>query len=268
MLQTLLRSRTASGTAYLDRGRGDETVVLVHGVGMRLEAWAPQIERLAETFRVIAVDLPGHGHSAPLGRPPRLVHFVEWFERTLGEIDAGPVNVAGHSMGALVATGIAATAPGRVKRVALLNGVHRRSEAARKAVEARADEIASGNFDRQAPLSRWFSPEEDGSKAYALTRDLLQAVDAGGYATAYQAFATGDSVYSGCWPDVACPALFLTGDGDLNSTAGMARDMAAAAPHGRAVVIEGHRHMVNLTAPEAVNAALIDWLHWEVENDI
>ena len=44
--------------------------------------------------------------------------------------------------------------------------------------------------------------------------------------------------------------------------------MAAAAPHGRAVVIEGHRHMVNLTAPEAVNAALIDWLHWEVENDI
>ncbi|MDZ7907552.1 MAG: hypothetical protein U5N10_04580 [Gemmobacter sp.] len=47
----------------------------------------------------------------------------------------------------------------------------------------------------------------------------------------------------------------------LNSTADMARDMAAAARRGRAVVIEGHRHMVNLTAPEAVNAsACADWL--------
>lgn len=268
MLQTLPRSRTSSGAAYLDRGRRGETVVLVHGVGMRIEAWAPQIDRLAEDFRVIAVDLPGHGQSAPLGAPPQLAHFVEWFDRTLDALGAGPVNVVGHSMGALIATGIAATAPERVKRVALLNGVHRRSAAARKAVEARAREIASGVFDREAPLLRWFSPDERTGEAHSLTRDLLNAVDPAGYAAAYQAFATGDSLYSHCWPNVAFPALFLTGAGDLNSTAGMAREMAAAAPHGRAVVIEGHRHMVNLTAPEAVNRALVDWLHWEVENEI
>ena len=41
MLQTLQRSRTPSGAAYLDQGRGDETVVLIHGVGMRIEAWSP-----------------------------------------------------------------------------------------------------------------------------------------------------------------------------------------------------------------------------------
>ena len=268
MLQTLQRSETRSGTAFLARGQGDETVVLIHGVGMRIEAWTPQIDRLAEEFRVVAVDLPGHGYSAPLGKAPHIAHFVEWFDRTLDEIAEGPVSVAGHSMGALISTGIAATAPSRIKRVALLNGVHRRSEAARKAVEARAEEIVSGSFDREAPLARWFSPEEAGSEAFRLTRDLLQAVDAGGYAAAYKAFATGDSVYSDCWPRVACPALFLTGDGDLNSTADMAREMAAAAQHGRAVVIEGHRHMVNLTAPAAVSAALVDWLHWEVQDDI
>ena len=111
MLQTLQRSRTPSGAAYLDRGRGDETVVLIHGVGMRIEAWAPQIERLAEDFRVVAVDLPGHGFSAPLGQPPQLQHFVGWFETLLDELELGPVNVAGHSMGALIATGIVATAP-------------------------------------------------------------------------------------------------------------------------------------------------------------
>ncbi|UVC12166.1 alpha/beta hydrolase (plasmid) [Rhizobium sp. TH2] len=267
MLQTLQRSRTPSGAAYLDQGEGDETVVLIHGVGMRIEAWGPQIERLAETCRVIAVDLPGHGGSTPLDGPPRLEQFVAWFGRVLEELSLGPVNVAGHSMGALIVTGIAATAQDKVRRVALLNGVHRRSEAARKAVMARADEIVSGAFDREAPLSRWFSVEERNSEAYVLVRDLLQAVDAAGYADAYRAFASGDSIYSDCWPRVTRPALFLTGSDDMNSTAEMAQGMARAAPHGKVVVIPGHRHMVNLTTPETVNAALADWLTWEVEND-
>lgn len=267
MLQTLQRSETRSGTTYVDRGHGGETVVLIHGVGMRSEAWAPQIDRLAENFRVIAVDLPGHGDTPLLGKPGLLPHFVEWFDRTLDELEIGPVNVAGHSMGALIATGMAATAAEKVRRVALLNGVYRRSEAARRAVEARADEIISGAFDREAPLARWFADDEKDSEAYALTHALLDVVDPLGYAAAYEAFATGDLVYSDCWPRVTCPALFLTGDGDLNSTAEMAREMAAATPRGEPVVIEGHRHMVNLTAPEEVNRALIRWLGREVDND-
>ncbi len=261
------RSRTPSGATYIDLGRGDETVVLVHGVGMRIEAWAPQIARLARDRRVIALDLPGHGESAPLDGQPDLPRFVEWFGRTLDELETGPVNVAGHSMGALIATGAVATAPRKIKRVALLNGVHRRSPEARLAVEARADEIGSGRFDREAPLERWFSDEERHGEACRLVHDLLQMVDPAGYAAAYKAFATGDSVYSDCWPQVTCPALFLTGDGDPNSTPEMAREMAAAAPHGEAVIIEGHRHMVNLTAPDAVNRALEDWLGREVRDD-
>ena len=63
----------------------------------------------------------------------------------------------------------------------------------------------------------------------------------------------------------ALPALFLTAGDDPNSTPAMARAMAAAAPNGRAVVIEGHRHMVNLTAPQLVNAALADWLRTEAK---
>lgn len=260
MLPTLPRSKTPSGTAYVAQGEGSETLVLIHGVGMRIEAWRPQIDRLAGECRVIAVDLPGHGFSGPLDGPPELPCYVAWFRRFLEEIEAGPVNVAGHSMGALIASGIVAMAPEKVRRVALLNGVYRREPDARKAVQARALEIGSGDFDRVAPLARWFSGDEERTEAHALVRDLLQAVDPSGYAAAYKAFASGDAIYADCWPDVECPALFLTGDGDLNSTADMARHMAAAAPRGQAVVIEGHRHMVNLTAPDQVNRALADWL--------
>jgi pimeloyl-ACP methyl ester carboxylesterase len=58
--------------------------------------------------------------------------------------------------------------------------------------------------------------------------------------------------------------LFLTGEGDPNSTPAMADSMAALAPAGRACVIPGHRHMVNLTAPQLVNEALAAWLSQEV----
>lgn len=253
------RSETPSGTAYVAVGRG-EPLVLIHGVGMQLDAWLPQIEALSGSFEVIAADLPGHGGSAPLDSGSGLPDFVGRFALFLTEIDRGPVSVAGHSMGALIAGGLAVEARDLVRRVALLNGVHRRDPAARDAVRQRAAEIETGGFDREAPLRRWFGDGHEHEGAFALSRRLLAEVDQQGYATAYAAFANGDAVYADRWSEVTCPALFLTGEADLNSTPDMARAMAASTRLGRAVIISGHRHMVNLTAPEEVNAALTDWM--------
>lgn len=50
---------------YLDQGAG-EPLVLIHGVGMQASAWYPQIDDLSRDFRVISVDMPGHGRSDPL----------------------------------------------------------------------------------------------------------------------------------------------------------------------------------------------------------
>ena len=47
---------------YTRRGKG-EPLVLLHGIGHRLEAYDPVVEQLAENFDVIAVDLPGFGQS-------------------------------------------------------------------------------------------------------------------------------------------------------------------------------------------------------------
>lgn len=253
------RSKTRSGAAFATWGEG-EPLLLLHGVGMRIEAWSPQIPALSGSCRVIAADLPGHGDSAPLAPGADLGDFVRWALTLLQELDAGPVSVAGHSMGALIVGGMAAEAPDAVSRVALLNGVYRRNEQARHAVMTRAAEITTGHFDREAPLGRWFGNGHENEAAYRLCRDLLAGVDQQGYSTAYAAFAGGDMLYADRWPAIQCPALFLTGDGDGNSTPDMARAMAAAAPNGEAVIIEGHRHMVNLTAPDAVNAALLGWM--------
>ncbi|MGV2184805.1 alpha/beta hydrolase [Agrobacterium rhizogenes] len=255
----LPRSRTASGTAYHEVGSG-EPLVLIHGVGMRLEAWAPQISTFARTHRVIAVDMPGHGESSKLPAASPLEAFVGWFGGFLDEMALDGANVAGHSMGALVAGGSAATFGRRIKRVAYLNGVYRRDPEAKAAVLARAAAIPLTGVDKEGPLLRWFGDDRQSAVARDLTRNWLSLVDPQGYATAYAAFAGGDATYADRWPDVHVPALFLTGSDDPNSTPQMAEQMASITPKGWARIVEGHRHMVSLTAPEIVNELLAEWL--------
>lgn len=256
---SLERQYAGNGAAYHERGEG-EPLLLIHGVGMRLEAWAPQIEALSPSHRVISVDMPGHGDSAPLAKGSGLTAFVAWLGGVLDALALDCVNIAGHSMGALISGGAVACFPARVRRVALLNGVFRRDSVAKAAVMARATAIEAGGVDVEGPVQRWFADDEESRIPRLLTRRWLGQMDKDAYATAYGAFAGGDAVYADAWPTVTCPALFLTGSGDPNSTPEMARQMAALAPRGVAHIVDGHRHMVNLTAPEAVNALMREWL--------
>lgn len=252
-------SRSGARFAYREHGSG-APVVLIHGVGMQSAAWAPQIPALAAKHRVIAIDLPGHGGSDPLPVAAGLGDFVAWCEDAIRTLELGRINIVGHSMGALIVGGLAVTFPELVQRVALLNGVYRRDEQARAAVMARAAHIRAGKIDLDAPLDRWFADTPVERHARDLTASWLRDVDPMGYATAYTAFAQGDATYAKRLEGVACPLLALTGADDPNSTPKMARQIAAITRNGRAVVIEGQRHMVNLTEPEQVNAHLLDWL--------
>jgi pimeloyl-ACP methyl ester carboxylesterase len=256
MMQRTLRLSDGRAVRVLEAGAGT-LVLLLHGVGLRAEAWEPQIAALAATHRVIAADLPGHGDSDGLPHLPALPDYVAWAARLIAALGQ-PVAVAGHSMGALIALGLAVDRPALVQRAALLCPVHRRSPEARTAVLTRAEEIAVGRGGIDGPLSRWFGDET--SRLRTKVAGWLRSVPQAGYAAAYRAFATGDAVYADRLGSVTCPLLVLTAEGDANSSPGMTRAMAAMAPRGRAVVIAGHRHLVPLTAPDLVNAALADWL--------
>lgn len=259
-LTTLQLSKPLGKTAVHAVGKG-EPVVLIHGVGMQSAAWGPQVDFLSQTHRVLAIDMPGHGGSDPLPAGAQLPEFVTWLHDVLSELNLGRVNLVGHSMGALVAGGFTVTHPDLVSRVALLNGVFKRAKSASAAVIARAEEIGKGEFDLETPLTRWFGDSESDMAACAQVSGWLSDVNIDGYATAYNAFARGDATYAARFSEITCPFLALTGDGDLNSSPDMSRAMAAETANGRAIVIENHRHMVNLTAPDQVNDALNDWLN-------
>lgn len=263
-LTTLQLSEPYGQVACRDRGQG-APLVLIHGVGMQSAAWGPQIEAFSRSHRVLALDMPGHGGSAPLAGQPELPDYVAWLAAVIETLGCGPVNLAGHSMGALIAGGFAVAYPQMVSRLALLNGVYCRDAAARAAVASRATDIRAGRIDLETPLKRWFGDAPRDQVARAQVAGWLEAVDPAGYGAAYDAFAGGDATYAGGYTAITCPFLALTGALDPNSTPAMSQAMAQAAQRGRAVVIEGQRHMVNLTASARVNAALAEWLRVPLE---
>lgn len=266
MSKILPLSDTCDKLSYLTEGpaagclqnREALPVVMIHGVGLNANAWDPQIKALGKRYSVYALDMPGHGRSNKLPTGAQLADYVDWLGRALDDLGLARVNLVGHSMGALIAGGYAVTRGDRVARLALLNGVFRRGTQARLAVVSRARRMAQGHFDSEAPLQRWFETDERALRERV--REWLNNADPEGYATAYSAFAQGDETYADRFSDLHCPFLALTGDCDLNSTPEMTLAMAEAVPRGRAVIIKNHRHMVNLTAPEKVNAALGEWL--------
>ncbi|MFT4065450.1 alpha/beta fold hydrolase [Paraburkholderia sp.] len=261
------RGHTAgtSYSVYASRsGAASETVVLIHGVGMNQSVWAPQIEALSESFRVVVYDMLGHGESVLPSATPTLAEYAAQLKALLDALQIGRAHVIGHSMGALVALEFALVNAPRALSVVALNAVYDREPAQREAVMARAaslgDAPAASGVD--ATISRWFGDPVPGhlTQAAQAVRTLLLGVDPVGYARTYRLFACSDDAHVGRLAGLAVPALFLTGECDPNSSPQMSQAMAAVAPRARAEVIANERHMMNVTNPARVNASLLAFL--------
>ncbi|MER5435104.1 alpha/beta hydrolase [Streptomyces sp. NPDC002588] len=97
--------------------RGGETLLLVHGATCDSHDFAAQIGAFSARHRVIAPDLRGHGRSSGLTGGQRPRDFAADLSELLDDIDAGPVVVVGHSLGALVASVLAVEYPSLVRGV-------------------------------------------------------------------------------------------------------------------------------------------------------
>jgi pimeloyl-ACP methyl ester carboxylesterase len=95
------------------------TVVLVHGLGSRVEDWLPVARKLARTHRVVLAQLPGHGESA-MPEPLTLDRAAAALAATLAAEGRGPVTLVGHSIGGLVAARVALDQPARVRSLVLI----------------------------------------------------------------------------------------------------------------------------------------------------
>ena len=251
-----IRPRSEIGPLFaITAGQGPR-VLLLHGVGLRAEAWNKQIDALvAGGFGVTAPDMPGHGATPAR---PDLSTLEGYADQVAACLDA-PVVVIGHSMGAMIALDLGSRYPERVQGVVALNAVFRRSAAAKAAVMAHVAALDGQSLpDPTGPITRWFGDTPSAERS-ACDR-WLRAVDPAGYKAAYSVFATEDGPPVEALEKLRIPALFVTGSLEVNSTPQMSRDMAALAPQGRATVIAGAAHMMPMTHSDAVNKILTEFM--------
>lgn len=241
------------GLAVVTSGKGPR-IVLIHGVGLRAEAWGAQIAVMSAHHELLVPDLPGHSASAALPGSPDLQAYSDRIARLL---DQGAVLV-GHSMGAMIALDLASRYCDQVKGVVALNAIFKRSNAARAAVQERAAALDGVSVaDPASTLFRWFGHEP--SPERAACRDWLTVVDPHGYKAAYSVFATEDGPDETQLKNLPCPALFMTGGKEQNSTPAMSLAMADLAPNGTAEIVASASHMMPMTHPAEVNRALLDF---------
>ena len=91
------------GTVHaIEKGRG-RPLVLLHGITLRADVWAPQFHQLTDRYRVIAVDLRGHGASKAGSNGFGIPRLAADLATVLVDLDLHDAIVIGHSMGGMTA---------------------------------------------------------------------------------------------------------------------------------------------------------------------
>ena len=110
---------------YEEHGSGEPLVLLHGGIGAS-EMFAAILDELAEARRVIAVDLPGHGHTPDVDRPLRAELLADDVAALIEHLGLEQTDAMGYSLGGLTALRTAIQHPDRVRRLVLVSIPFRR----------------------------------------------------------------------------------------------------------------------------------------------
>jgi pimeloyl-ACP methyl ester carboxylesterase len=108
---------------YRDQGKRDgRTVVLIHGSNASLHTWEPWVALLGKDYRIVSLDLPGHGLT---GRHPGGVYdypvFVDVVDKLMTRLDIPKAVIGGNSMGGGTAWMFALAHPDKTEAVLLVD---------------------------------------------------------------------------------------------------------------------------------------------------
>ena len=248
MPSTTEKHRTSGGTPVWITGEGS-SVVLVHGVQMDHRMWDAQVAALSDGYRVLCIDMLGHGDAPDLDGERTLGDFTGQVEEVVSEFCEGqrPV-IGGFSMGGLVTQAYGAAHHRSLAGLMILNAVYDRTPEQAAVVRERSCMAAAKGAEAAiaAARPRWFREDEIAAQG-EMVDEICQWMRDGDFAAkckAHWVFATSDDQVAGRLGDISCPALIMTGDGDAGSTPEMAKAMAAAIPDAELHILDRQQHMM------------------------
>ncbi|MFO1322894.1 MAG: 3-oxoadipate enol-lactonase [Burkholderiales bacterium] len=246
---------------YADDGpAGAPALVLSNSLGADLTMWAPQVDALARTFRVIRYDTRGHGRSGVTPGPYTIGLLGRDVVALLDHLEIGRAHVCGLSLGGMTGMWLGVHAPDRVGRLVLAN------TAARMAPpdlwNARIEKVNAGGMAAisDAVLARWFTPAFAAREPATLarTKAIMESLPPAGYVACCAAIREMDQRH-----DIArieAPTLVITGEHDAATPPSEGAYLAAQIRGARIVQLPA-AHVSNIEAPAAFTAALTSFLN-------
>jgi pimeloyl-ACP methyl ester carboxylesterase len=105
---------------YSDEGSGPP-IILLHGLEMDRSMFDDQVEALRDRYRVVTVDMPGHGECAPVPLGFDLWQYAEMVAGVADQLGLGPAVWGGQSTGGFTILRLALAHPERVKGLILID---------------------------------------------------------------------------------------------------------------------------------------------------
>jgi 3-oxoadipate enol-lactonase len=248
-------------TVPIIREGSGEPLVLLHCLGVDHHFWdfaAP----LAADFTLIRYDLPGHGASAVPDGAYDIADLSDQLDALVRANGFGRINLAGISLGGLIAQHFAASHPDLVARTILVDTTPRYTAEMRSmwAERAHTARIEGTPALIDGLLKIWFSTAAIGRNdpGVAYVRAALARCSGEGYALACEALARAD--LQELAPRIASPTLILCGDDDIPSFIDAARWLAAHIPGSELAWIPATRHASVLEKPQQALALMRSFL--------
>lgn len=246
------------------RGAGP-VLVLLHGWGFHSGIWQPLVEHLAANFRLILVDLPGHGGSDSLSSGERLETVAE----AIAAVAPADAFWLGWSLGGLIALQVAIRYPEQVNRLVLVASTPRFVTAPdwldAIAPEALA-ELAKGlKGNPAAALKRFVLLQLRGSErakevAHRLFGQLTLPPDVDGEWLGPGLALLRESDLRAHLPAVCCPTLIIMGERDSLVPASVGNWMISHLQKGQVCIIPRAGHAPFLSHPDLFQQALENFL--------
>jgi pimeloyl-ACP methyl ester carboxylesterase len=255
-------------TFFLEAGRPDAPpVVLVHGLSATNASMLPLIPRLAEDYRVLAPDLPGHGGTQARSAQYEASFLGRWLCDFLAQTCDRPAAVIGNSLGGRTALQVALDCPESVQSLVLLCPAlaFRRMRQLVPLVRLVPDEVVRLPMVLPRPMAvrairRLFAePDRFPRSWYDAAVDEFLRVQhnpANRQATLsalrhiYLDEPFGDAGFWNRLPLLRPPALFVWGDRDALVPARFAGPVRRALPTARSVVLEDCGHVPQFEHPD------------------
>lgn len=235
-------------------------LVLGNSLGTTPAMWEPQLSVLTKQFRVLRYDHRGHGGSPVPAGPYTIDELGGDVLALLDALELDRVHLGGVSLGGMVAMWVAAHAPQRVERLALLSTSARLGPP--QTWINRIAAIRAGGMAAVADpvVGRWFTPGFAARRpeTVAWARGLLTSTPADGYIACCEAIQQMDLLAD--LPSITAPTLVVVGADDPSTPPEHSHRIAAGIPDARTVIVPDAAHLANVEQPDAVTALLVDFL--------